>query len=1550
MASAFSSSFATKKAAIASSSLLALSAVLGWSSDASAAGTCGAPSSGGLVNCTHEHYASGIEYSGADAIDDLTLNVGSFAGQHNAVSVQGSGVSVSSPAVPPTSDTSESVNVGKNVTIDTSGYADAIMVTAESIGANYSASATVDNAGKIVSTGGDGIDASTLSSFDATTQITNSGSVSSYSDGLRGQSYATASALASNTVSANTTVTNSGAVSTSGDYAFGIASGAESISISAGVATGSAYAGIANSAGVSTVGYDAQALRSISESDSLGASAYSTAVASVTNSGAITTQGTSASAIYALSEAVANSNATLVTVSAMATSTVNNSGTLATSGDGSIGIGAISYASGGMHNPVSGTPYTGIATATTTVTNTGSISTKGVQGGTRNLPADGIYAGAEAMAYGFRNAYATSVVRVTNSGAITTSGESAAGIYASARSKAYGAVGCINCLAAGYSVGASYATVGNSGAVTTRGNYASAIAVSTMGSGKSKFGSYSYDESAVNNSGALKTSGAHSTGISVLSTGYGAFQYFSIANVSTTAAVNNSGAISTSGGYSTGIDAVSYSKSVGLRRSAAYSNVFITNTGSISTTGTSASDIVAESIAYSAQGNGYVHGVSYVTNGGALTATGERSDGILSVVNGYSTRPSSTYHSGVGQVFAVSGVGNSGRITVSGSYADGIASRSRALAASYYYSQATAYATAGNSGAIKTTGVSSIGMFANAYASNFTRPSSSYFSQALANATVSNSGSIAVSGHGAAGISVFSYALAFGGSTATATATANAINTGSISASAQYADGISAISDALVKKAGSEGTVTATTYATNAGSITAKNGTGIFAEAFSYNQNGAPGISGSGSATASILVKNSGTIVAGGDGITALASFDGGGGVDTISTTATVQNTGSITVTGDSGEGIDVGSGGLVAPGTATVVNSGTIAALGADGVGVGVSAYTTTVVNAAGGLINASGAGGVGVSTDGPQSTIVTYAASTISGGTGAGAAGVYMHGVLNTIANGGTITSANDAAIHMSAYAANVISNAGTITGMVTMTTGAKGQNVLYNYGTWNAVGGNSSFTHGAGGGSNLVNERGGSIVVVGNQTFEGLDVFTNIGLVTMTQAASVGLGSRPAFETLVVSGDYEAIGGALAVDASTVGGMHGDELKIDGAASGSTKIMPTIVGTPGATTGNGIILVSSHATTGASNFILAGNAANGDEVAGAFEYNLTFDPGKGTSGQWYLRSQVYPGAYQFGQTQSSALLVSDQVNPSLDDLMNQAFNGTVANASLVDSSQEVASNDPTFVPAPNGTGLSGWGRFDEARFNVNPSGSPFAGYKLRVDSMQIGLDGTWHNAGSLVMFGGYITPFHAWSDFASFGGHIGMSGTAYGLYGLWFSGPWQAGLRLNTDNATAHFTDTFIGSNAFVKPYERGAQAAVSYDMPLNWANFTPSAEFNYGTVNGVHFTDGAGDLVQVGSTNDVWAKLNGRFSWDVETARNLLVQPYVNLSIIYRADTSTHTIIDTFSASTNVNGWDGDLAVGVNTNLAAGLSLSAQADYLAGDRVKGWTGFIGLRYTP
>jgi outer membrane autotransporter protein len=290
-------------------------------------------------------------------------------------------------------------------------------------------------------------------------------------------------------------------------------------------------------------------------------------------------------------------------------------------------------------------------------------------------------------------------------------------------------------------------------------------------------------------------------------------------------------------------------------------------------------------------------------------------------------------------------------------------------------------------------------------------------------------------------------------------------------------------------------------------------------------------------------------------------------------------------------------------------------------------------------------------------------------------------------------------------------------------------------------------------------------------------------------------------------------------------------------------------------------------------------------------------------------------------------------------------------VVQSASLDAPSQVASADNSFVPAPNGPGVSGWGRFDETRVNIDPTGSSFGNYKLRVQAPQFGIDDSWHNANNTVIVGGYVAPFHSYADFTKFGdAHINAAGTAYALYGLWFSGPWQAGLRLNYDNNSARFYDTYLGTNAVVHPNEKGIQAAASYMMPFDGWNLQPSAELNYGTIEGSKFVDGVGDNVLVGSTNDFWGKLNARFSTDVTTERGLLVQPYANIGLLYRGDTTTDVHVGTFGTASNVNGINGDFAVGVNTNLAANLSLSAQADYLAGNRINGWTGFLGLRYTP
>src|ERR1700761_336703 len=106
-----------RRAVVASSSLLAISAAMGWSEPAMATGTCGAPS-GHVVNCNQTNYPTGIEYFGPDGVDDLTVNIGSFAGQNGAVTVTSGVTGVYIGAIDPANNVKQKMNVGSNVIVN----------------------------------------------------------------------------------------------------------------------------------------------------------------------------------------------------------------------------------------------------------------------------------------------------------------------------------------------------------------------------------------------------------------------------------------------------------------------------------------------------------------------------------------------------------------------------------------------------------------------------------------------------------------------------------------------------------------------------------------------------------------------------------------------------------------------------------------------------------------------------------------------------------------------------------------------------------------------------------------------------------------------------------------------------------------------------------------------------------------------------------------------------------------------------------------------------------------------------------------------------------------------------------------------------------------------------------------------------------------------------------------------------------------------------------------------------------------------------------------
>jgi outer membrane autotransporter protein len=243
---------------------------------------------------------------------------------------------------------------------------------------------------------------------------------------------------------------------------------------------------------------------------------------------------------------------------------------------------------------------------------------------------------------------------------------------------------------------------------------------------------------------------------------------------------------------------------------------------------------------------------------------------------------------------------------------------------------------------------------------------------------------------------------------------------------------------------------------------------------------------------------------------------------------------GPVTTTGAGSNGIDVrttsGNQAILAgPVTASGDGSSGIVARASGLAGI-------TVV--AGGAISAGDVGIDAVSADG----IAITTQGAVSGAT----AGINaVSGTGTTIALGGALSSANGQALNVQGGPATVtVQSAGAINGRFNLGDAA---DRLTNNGTILAVG-DSSF----GAGSDALVNNGTIRVVSGPVTFAALESVSNNGLIDLTDGATN--------DTLRLRGNYSGSGAAtLAVDVAAGGGTA-DSLIIDGAATGSTRIVAT------------------------------------------------------------------------------------------------------------------------------------------------------------------------------------------------------------------------------------------------------------------------------------------------------------------------------------------------------------------------------------------------------
>ncbi|GAA0296566.1 hypothetical protein GCM10009087_02920 [Sphingomonas oligophenolica] len=351
------------------------------------------------------------------------------------------------------------------------------------------------------------------------------------------------------------------------------------------------------------------------------------------------------------------------------------------------------------------------------------------------------------------------------------------------------------------------------------------------------------------------------------------------------------------------------------------------------------------------------------------------------------------------------------------------------------------------------------------------------------------------------------------------------------------------------------------------------------------------------------------------------------------SATATVTGTGPITTAGANADAINVNATDAV-----TVATTGTIATTGAGSRGVvanggGAVNVTTNGVTTTG----AASTGVVATSTGGSVRVLLAGAnnSATSDGVTVVAATDAVVNlaagGTLTGGANGATITSGTSTKVNNAgtlggasyALVANggavTLNNSGTINGRIALSDNA---DVVTNSGIFNATAvslygaGNDQFTNSGtylananadfGAGTDSFTNSGtftvlGHAATAGTITMAGLETFNNSGLVDLRNG-HVG-------DVLVLPGTYSG-GGAAALGLDVIpggAGVNTDQLRIGGAATGSTQVGLTILGTNAAVLGTAATLVQAGAGSSANAFTLA----NGNVDQGLIQYGIVYNP---------------------------------------------------------------------------------------------------------------------------------------------------------------------------------------------------------------------------------------------------------------------------------------------------------------------------------------------------
>ena len=436
-------------------------------------------------------------------------------------------------------------------------------------------------------------------------------------------------------------------------------------------------------------------------------------------------------------------------------------------------------------------------------------------------------------------------------------------------------------------------------------------------------------------------------------------------------------------------------------------------------------------------------------------------------------------------------------------------------------------------------------------------------------------------------------------------------------------------------------------------------------------------------------------------------------------------------------------------------------------------------------------------------------------------------------------------------------------------------------------------------------------------------------NAGQITMQDANGGAVG-----DMLTVSDDFEG-GGALLVDVDTATDAA-DRLVIDGNVTGVTQVGVRDVSV-GASTGNDITVITVGGTSAAGDFVLAG----GPLVAGAFNYDLEYDPGVFVpqteafgSSQFVLRSLGVNGT---GAVYEAAPAVLGGFNrlSTLEQRVGQrqwAGAGAAAAGMQPSGAWLRLQGDRTDLATDTGTSISNnsWGLQAGVDFNVEPS---------ETGQWVLGVTGQYGTSNASV------SNALGFGSIDSDGYGLGLTATWYGNNGTYFDAQAQVNW-ISSDFSSSAGGELATGQDSTA--YALSAEVGHRFELSETTA-LVPQAQLVWGQVDGASFTDTAGNAVDLGSNSSTMGRIGLAYEYESVSASGNNQKVYAIGNILH--DFSGANTVDVAGASLSSDtgdtwgeiGFGGSVAVNETTNFYGEVSYRQAFDNSDSNALAATAGF-------